>query len=206
MPQSRSSRTPEVLDRRPPLPAGLPPDAGEVLVPLARAAIAGALGVRPTLVARPGWLAEPGASFVTLHTAGELHGCVGSTAPRGPLGADVTGNARAAAFRDPRFAPLTRAELDLTVLEVSVLSALAPLDVVDEADALSRLRVGVDGLVLEYAGRRATFLPQVWDELPDPQDFLARLKIKLGLPATFWDARLTLSRYTVAAFSEGEPS
>jgi len=202
MPLWRSSRAPDVIDG----PAGLPPEAGGVLLALARAAIARELGLDLAVDASPAWLADPGASFVTLHTAGELTGCVGSTVPRRSLVADVAENARAAAFHDPRFGALTRAELGLTVVEVSVLSATSPLVVVDEADAVARLRVGVDGLVLEYADRRATFLPQVWEELPDPHDFLTRLKIKLGLPATFWSDGLTLSRYTVAAFCEVNPS
>lgn len=212
MPQWRSSRAPEVVDR----PIGLPSDAGAVLLPLARAAIGQELGDRPARGGAPDWLAhdwlahpwlaDPGASFVTLHTAGALSGCIGSLVPHRPLGSDVRDNARAAAFRDPRFPALTRAGLDDTVIDVSVLSAATPLAVRSEADALARIRPGVDGLVLEYAGRRATFLPQVWSELPDPRDFLARLKIKLGLPPTFWSDSLTLARYTVTAFTEGEPS
>lgn len=196
MPRWRSTSPPE------PVAAELPPDAGAVLLPLARAAIGRAFGRDTGPTDPPDWVQAPGASFVTLTTAGALSGCIGSTEPRRALGDDVTGNARAAAFHDPRFAPMAEAELELTTIEVSVLSAQTPLPVVDEADAVARLRVGVDGVVLTYAGRRATFLPQVWETLPDPAVFLARLRVKLGVPATYWSRGMTLSRYTVTAFHE----
>lgn len=188
------------------LPDRLPADAGPVLTRLARTAIAVELGVAATPPDPPGWARAPGCSFVTLTTLrGELRGCIGSTSPARSLSDDVCSNARGAAFRDPRFPPLAATELPRTRVEVSVLSAPVPFPVVDEADALARLRPGVDGVVLEYAGRRATFLPQVWDKLTTPEQFLAGLKRKRGLPPTFWADDLRLSRYVVTAFHEDIP-
>lgn len=182
----------------------LPPDAGDTLLPLARAAIAAEFGVRLPADDSAGWLLEPGCCFVTLTTHGLLHGCIGSTTPRHALLDDVRANAVGAAFRDPRFPALTRGELGATSIEVSVLSPISPLTFTSEHDAIARLRPGVDGVVLEYGARRATFLPQVWERVPDREEFLAQLKIKLGLPPTFWSDDLTLSRYTVTAFHEEE--
>jgi AmmeMemoRadiSam system protein A len=146
------------------------------------------------------WLTEPGASFVTLLLAGELRGCIGSVDARRPLGDDVARNARAAAYHDPRFAPVTAEERDRLQVEVSVLSVRVPIAVGSEADALAALRPGVDGIFLEYQDRCATFLPQVWEGLPDPVDFLGELRRKAGLPPRFWHPDVRLSRYTVEKF------
>ncbi|MFN8196338.1 MAG: AmmeMemoRadiSam system protein A [Nocardioidaceae bacterium] len=200
-------RSPSPSPLRPDLPAaadGLPPDAGAVLLPLARAAIAEAFGDRVPADDSAPWLRAPGCCFVTLTTRGLLHGCIGSTEPRRPLLDDVRDNAVAAAVRDRRFPQLTRAELAETRIEVSVLGPSVAFPVTDEADARARLRPGVDGVVLLFAGRRATFLPQVWERLSDPAEFLAHLKVKLGLPPTFWSDDLSLRRYTVTAFHEEE--
>lgn len=155
------------------------------------------------------WLDAPGASFVTLTLGrvpgGALRGCIGSLEARRPLREDVEANAVAAALHDPRFAPLTARELDDTVVEVSVLSAPAALPAADEAELLARLRPGVDGVVLSACGRRATFLPQVWEQLPDPADFLARLRRKAGLPADYWGRDVVVETYTVTAWQEAAP-
>ncbi len=180
-------------------------DRGRILLPLARAAIAEALGRHgavPAIDRSAPWLAEPGAAFVTLTENGRLRGCIGSLAPRRPLGDDVAANARAAAFDDPRFPPLSRDELDRIRIEVSVLSPLTPLPVASEAEALARIRPHVDGLVLEWGRHRGTFLPQVWEDLPLPHDFLTHLKLKAGLPSDFWDDDVRLSRYHVEKWSE----
>ena len=113
----------------------LPPDAGDTLLPLARAAIAAELGVRLPADDSAAWLREPGCCFVTLTTRGRLHGCIGSTAPRHALLDDVRANAIGAAFRDPRFPALTRGELGVTSIEVSVLSPTSPLTFTSEIDA-----------------------------------------------------------------------
>lgn len=198
-----------------------PADAGAFLLPLARGAIAARLdpaspAARRTVpeaavraAADAVWLDAPGASFVTLTSGrapgGALRGCIGSLEARRPLREDVEANAVAAALHDPRFAPLTARELDDTVVEVSVLSAPAALPAADEAELLARLRPGVDGVVLSSCGRRATFLPQVWEQLPDPADFLARLRHKAGLPADYWGRDVVVETYTVTAWQEAAP-
>lgn len=183
-------------------PGELPDDAGPVLLALAREAIgAGPVPARP-VAADTGWLAEPGACFVTLHTEGRLHGCIGTIWPRRALGQDVRDNARAAAYRDRRFPPLTRAELDDTVVDVSVLSPTSPVPGRTEDEVLAALRPGIDGVVIECGERRATLLPQVWATLADPREFLAHLRLKAGLPRDFWSDQVSVSRYTVTEFSE----
>jgi AmmeMemoRadiSam system protein A len=148
------------------------------------------------------WLDTPGASFVTLTQQGALRGCIGSLTAYRSLRDDVAANAVNAAVRDPRFRPLTADELPDTHIEVSVLSAPEPYPFTDHADALSRLRPRVDGLTLEYGNHRGTFLPQVWDSLSEPDEFLAHLVRKAGLPAGWWDDDARLSRYSVKAFEE----
>jgi AmmeMemoRadiSam system protein A len=146
---------------------------------------------------------EPGASFVTLMLDGELRGCIGSLEAHRPLLEDVQRNAIAAAFRDPRFAPLGHHEFAQVRVEVSELGASEPLEFESEVHALSLLRPHVDGLILEYGRHRSTFLPQVWESLPRPEQFLAQLKRKAGLPADFWHDELRLARYSVAKWKEG---
>lgn len=184
-----------------------PDGRGPVLLALARQAIAGVLGLpgRPVEDDAP-WLAAPGATFVTLHLEGDLRGCIGSTLAHRPLRDDVRHNARAAAFSDPRFTPLTRAEYPGIDLEVSLLTPPEPLPVQSEAEALFQLRPGRDGLILELGRHGATFLPQVWEALPDPRDFLVQLKRKAGLPAGFWSSEIRLSRYGVEKWEEEGPT
>lgn len=177
-------------------------ELGSVLLPIARAAISRALGVPQTADESAPWLAEQGACFVTLTQYGELRGCIGTLEPHRSLLDDVKSNAVSAAVRDPRFAPLSTAELGITRIEVSLLSATEPMTFVDEDDALAQLRPGVDGVVFEYRYHRSTFLPQVWEQLPTPQTFIAHLKRKAGLPEEFWADGITLARYTVTKVSE----
>lgn len=183
-------------------------ERGRVLLALARESLVEALepgrDPRPAHPEAP-WLDEPGACFVTLTRDGELRGCIGSLYASRPLGEDVRANARAAAFRDPRFPPLTRQELPRVTIEVSLLSPPVPLPVRDEAEALARLRPGRDGVILDYRGASGTFLPQVWEQLPDPRSFLAQLKHKAGLPPTFWSPEIELWTYEVTKWEE-EPS
>lgn len=179
-------------------------DKGAVLLRLARHAIERALGAGQSDREQAPWLAEPGATFVTLRSHGRLRGCIGSLEAQRPLVQDVSYNAVAAALRDPRFLPLTSEELPETELEVSLLSPLEPIRFLDEADALRQLRPGLDGVVLEYQGRRGTFLPQVWDELPDPRRFLRQLRRKAGLAEDFWSPEIRLYRYTVAKWKESD--
>jgi AmmeMemoRadiSam system protein A len=179
-------------------------DTGAVLLAVARAVLVEELlGSAPRTDESHAWLHEQGATFVTLTTRGRLNGCIGTVEPRRTLLADVRGNAYGAAFRDRRFPRLTAGELDHTVIEVSVLSDATPMPVTSEADALARLRPHVDGVVLECGRRRATFLPRVWEHLPEPADFLSRLRLKAGLPALYWSDDVRLSRYTVTEHREG---
>lgn len=186
-----------------------PADAGDTLLPLARRAIARAVGAESAAPAellegqRPAWLDRPGATFVTLRGAdGSLRGCIGSLEAHRPLGDDVVANAVAAALRDPRFPPVTATELPALKMEVSVLTTPEVMEARDEQEVRRRLRPGIDGVILSLGARRATFLPQVWEELPDPADFLRQLKRKAGWSAGFWDADLVVETYQVRAWEE----
>lgn len=180
-------------------------ERGQVLLPLARGAIESRLGQAAKVPAQDApWLREWGACFVTLTQQGELRGCIGTLQAHRPLLADVQANAVAAALHDPRFAPLAFEELAYTEIEVSLLSPTQPLAFAGQADALAQLRPGVDGVVLEYGRYRSTFLPQVWEQLPDVDAFMAQLKRKAGLPADFWAEGLRLQRYTVSKFKEAD--
>ena len=211
-------------------------DRGDVLLKLARAAIREHLGFDDAPADRPDaiaaahpWLGEPGASFVTLTEGGGLRGCIGTLQAHRTLGADVADHAVDAAFRDPRFEPVTAAEYPLIDVEVSVLSEPEPILVVTpdwrrgEDGAMTpvpvahpvrsrrelerALRPGEDGLVITEnggRGRRATFLPQVWEQLPNPRDFVAHLLVKAGLPASYdWvDGEIACERYRVTAYAD----
>lgn len=150
----------------------------------------------------PAPLDAPGASFVTLRREGQLRGCIGTLEAYRPLFIDIAGNACAAAFHDPRFTPLRHPELEALILEISVLSPPEPLDIGNEQELLGRLRPGVDGLILDAGGRRGTFLPGVWDSLPDPRDFLHHLKLKAGLPGDYRLDTVRVWRYTTECFGE----
>lgn len=180
----------------------LPDDAGRVLLPLARAAIASEFGLNHQANEEVPWLKREGASFITLKRDDRLRGCIGTLRAHRTLADDVKANAVAAAFRDPRFAPLSVEEYATVTLEISVLSALEPLSFADEPDALRQLRVGVDGVVFQFGHHTGTFLPQVWEDFREPVEFLAHLKYKAGLPPDFWDTEVKLSRYTVHRWRE----
>ncbi|MDP3700156.1 MAG: AmmeMemoRadiSam system protein B [Hylemonella sp.] len=147
-------------------------------------------------------LTRPGATFVTLTQNGQLRGCIGSLEAHRPLDQDVRANAVAAAFRDPRFPPLKAEELARTRVEVSLLTAPQPMTFTDEPDALRQLRPNIDGVILIVGQRRSTFLPQVWEQLPEPRMFMAHLKQKAGLPADYWSAEVQLQRYEVQKWKE----
>jgi AmmeMemoRadiSam system protein A len=180
---------------------------GEVLLAIARAAISKALGesVNKPYVNYP-WLKEKGATFVTLTKNQTLRGCIGSIEAYRSLLLDVESNALAAAFRDPRFPPLALDELNSVMIEVSLLSKLQPIHFISEQDALSQLQSGIDGVLFEYKTYRSTFLPQVWDQLPEPSDFMSHLKQKAGLAPDFWDDEIKLSRYGVSKWKENRVS
>jgi len=152
------------------------------------------------------WLMKPAATFVTLTIATDLRGCIGSLQSRRSLLADVTANAFAAAFRDPRFAPVRADELLQLCIEIAVLSAPTPLpNFADDRALQSALRPGIDGVVIEQQGRRATFLPKVWVHAGDGTEFLFALRQKAGLPTRF-DPAACYSTYQVLAFSERDGS
>lgn len=173
---------------------------GRALLGAARASIehgfrTGApLGVSPARF--PPELRARRATFVTIRREGALLGCIGSLEPRRPLVEDVAANAFAAAFRDPRCPRLTPGDLARLELHISILSRPAPMAFASEEELVRQLRPGVDGLILEDGFSRGTFLPAVWDSLPDPRDFVAHLKLKAGLPPTYWSDTLRVSRYT----------
>ena len=178
---------------------------GQELIRIARGSIREAFGLAPWPRTTADWLAEPGATFVTLRQGDDLRGCIGSLEPRRPLGRDVEANAVAAAFADPRFAPLERHELERTDIEVSLLSPPSPLPFDHAEELFAQVRPGRDGIVLSAAGRRATFLPQVWEDLPTPELFFGHLKRKAGLADDFPLARCTVQRYTVRKWTEHDP-
>ncbi len=186
--------------------APLTQEEGHYLLTLARATIAEAVGAKSSTVlpAPSPRLTAPGAAFVTLRTRrGDLRGCIGSLEARRPLVEDVRENAIAAAFRDPRFSPVKAAELPNLTVEVSVLTKPEPLDFDGPDDLLHKLRPNIDGVLIERGWNRATFLPQVWEQLPSPEEFLANLCYKAGLPPNAWRwPDLEVSIYQVEKFEE----
>lgn len=147
-------------------------------------------------------LTEPTATFTTLRLDRKLRGCCGTLEAAHPLAMDVANSAFQAAFRDRRFQPLARGEFGRIRLEVSVLSPLEVMPVANEADLLNRLAPGIDGLVIVEGMNRATFLPKVWESLPEPRQFLAALKTKCGLPDNYWSERLQFFRYRTSLYAE----
>ena len=177
----------------------MPDDRGRVLLAIAREAIEhDGEGLLSPAWEAP-WLRTPGATFVTLTLDGDLRGCIGSLEPRRPLGDDVMHNARAASH-DARFPPLPRHRVRHLGVEVSLLSPREALPASSEDEAISMLRPGVDGVVLEYGPCCATFLPQVWEHLPEPLAFLTELRRKANLPGRFWHPDLRVTRYSVEKF------
>ncbi len=176
---------------------------GTRLVDLAREAVEVRLG-HGTLSRPEGApsLIQPGATFVTLTKHGNLRGCIGTLEAWRPLLEDLRANAVGAAFHDPRFPPVVRGELDRIRFEVSLLSTPEPLAVAGERDLLDRIRPETDGLILSLGRARATFLPQVWEQLSDPGEFVRHLKEKAGLPPDFWSEGLRFWRYTVRKWKE----
>lgn len=131
-----------------------------------------------------------------------LRGCVGTLEASEPLAVAVADSAVGAAFRDPRFPALEAGELAQVHISISVLDRPQALPARDRAQLLSALRPGRDGLILEHGTHRATFLPQVWEQLPDPADFIARLLEKAGLPADYWSSGMQFQRYGSVSFGE----
>ena len=185
----------------------LSPDEQKTLLRLAREALE--RGVRgetpPPLEASslPPRLQEAGATFITLTRDGELRGCIGTLEPYQPLAEDVREHAVAAALEDPRFLPVRESELDRIQIEVSRLTRPIPLEYRDADDLLSKLRPHVDGVILRDGPRRSTFLPQVWEKIPDPAEFLENLCYKMGVDPHLWRKKhLEVLVYQVEEFHE----
>ncbi|HUE16117.1 MAG TPA: AmmeMemoRadiSam system protein A [Planctomycetaceae bacterium] len=183
------------------------PEHRRMLLDVASAAIdrglsaQGALPVVPQNYPEP--LRQPRASFVTLRIGEKLRGCMGSLVATEPLVVNVARNAFLAAFRDPRFTPLTREEFPQLAIHLSLLSHPEPLAFESEAHLLSLIRPGIDGLTLIEGSRRATLLPAVWESLSGPREFLVHLKNKLGLAPDYWSATIQVERYTAESVGEG---
>jgi AmmeMemoRadiSam system protein A len=141
-------------------------------------------------------LVQPGAVFITLNKNEQLRGCIGTLLPHRPLYLDTVHNAIASALSDPRFPPVQANELEQLTLSISVLTPAEVMSFTDESNLKSKIHPGIDGLILEESGHRGTFLPSVWEQLPDVEQFWAHLKVKAGLPANYWSNTLKVSRYT----------
>jgi AmmeMemoRadiSam system protein A len=150
----------------------------------------------------PAPLVENRGSFVTLRIDKQIRGCCGTLAASRSVSEDVWRNAWAAAFADPRFSPLEPEEWADVHLHIAVLSPLERLDVGSEADLVSKLRPNVDGIVLSREDAHATFLPEVWEQIAEPAEFLRHLKQKAGWPATSWSPHIVVQRFTVESFGE----
>lgn len=150
----------------------------------------------------PGDLGENRATFVTLLHGKQLRGCIGMLEAIRPLAEDVSENAFAAAFRDGRFPPLRESEFNGLEIHISILTPAEAMQFASEQDLLNQLRPGMDGLILEEGWRKSTFLPSVWETLPDPVQFLRRLKEKAGLPAAYWSDAIRAYRYTTDYIEE----
>jgi len=192
-----------------PLPehsCSLSPANQKILLEIARASIRHGLArgkpVPVDLGTLPPELAVERATFVTLERQGELRGCIGCLEAFRPLAVDIAANAFSAAFRDNRFPPVTPEEFDGLEIHLSLLTPPEPLVFSSEADLLSQLVPGVDGLILEKGLRRGTFLPTVWEDLPEPKAFLRHLKLKAGLPDHHETAGLKAFRYRTERIEE----
>ena len=184
----------------------LTPQEKAILLRLARESIRyGLESGKPLMLdisSLPESLQQTRASFVTLHKHGQLRGCIGSIIPTRPLALDVSHNAFAAAFEDPRFPPVQASELNDLDIEISNLSMPEPIEFSSEEDLLEKIRPGIDGLILKEGPYSGTFLPSVWEQIPDKREFLRQLKRKAGLPADYWSPTIRVFRYTTDSFSE----
>jgi AmmeMemoRadiSam system protein A len=189
----------------------LSPEQGQLLVKLARQILRERLGKQvpqSEIDSLNAALMEPCfqitcGTFVTLKIKGQLRGCIGNLTSNESLVTGIRRNAVNAAFHDPRFAPLSASELDRVEIEISILTEPKPLNYRDEGDLLKKLKPNIDGVTICLGHASATFLPQVWDQLPEPRDFLAHLCMKAGLAADAWKNRkLEVSTYQVQYFEE----
>jgi AmmeMemoRadiSam system protein A len=189
------------------IPDQLTPDERTALLRFARQALEEGVNenfLQPLdLSTLPAALQAVGASFVTLTQKGDLRGCIGALEASQPLVEDVREHAVAAALQDYRFPPVTPDELSEIEIEISRLTPTRPLEYNTPQELLERLRPFIDGVVLKYGSQRSTFLPQVWEKIPDPAVFLGQLCQKMGAPADLWQRKkLEVFTYQVEEFSE----
>lgn len=186
------------------------PEDREVLLDIGETSIRHGLRTGQPLEIDPAGFSDaaraPRASFTTLRIGAQLRGCVGSVKARRPLVVDVAHNAFNAAFEDPRFQPLRAAEFPMLTIHISVLTPMESVPCTSEADLLRKMRVGMDGLEIEYGGCRGVLLPSVWEQLPDKHLFLQMLKMKAGIPPTFWSQRINVYRFTTESFGRNVSS
>jgi AmmeMemoRadiSam system protein A len=190
------------------MPADYTDSERQQLLQLARQSIAHGLAQHAPLCPQHAeysdHLLQHRACFVTLSLLPDeqLRGCIGSLEAYRPLVDDVAANAYAAAFQDPRFMPLKHEELERLHIHISVLSPREAVSFTSEQDLLQQIRPGIDGLVITDMHHRGTFLPSVWESVPDPQEFMMHLKMKAGLPANYWSDTIRVERYTTESFAE----
>ena len=179
----------------------------KVILQIAKDAIKEAvLGVKlidkEALLTKYPWLEEKGAVFVTINEFNQLRGCIGSIIAHQSLLDDIIANAKSAALNDPRFKPLNKSELDTIEIEVSLLTPPKPLPYSDIADLKKKIRPEVDGVILQYSGYQATYLPSVWEQLPIFEEFFATLCQKAGLPRNCLELHPTIYTYEAIKIKE----
>ncbi|MCX4187055.1 AmmeMemoRadiSam system protein A [Methylophaga sp. OBS4] len=182
----------------------LPKDERHLLKKIARDSISYGLKYDEAMPVELGVLppsfTQLSACFVTLYRSGALRGCVGSLQAHRPLAVDVAKNAYSAAFRDCRFKPVDKTVLPELDIHIAILTPANEIACTTEQDLLAQLRPGIDGLIIEDKDHRATFLPAVWESLPNPERFVQELKCKAGLASDYWSAQLHCYRYQVESF------
>lgn len=176
------------------------------LLVIARGSIeSGLVANRPLDIAHSGIagaLTKRHGNFVTLTQRGTLRGCVGTIQGTRPLAQNIAVSAYNAAYRDTRFSPLSADEIDQTRIEISVLTQPEPIAAGTHEELLANLHPNEDGLLMENAGHQTTFLPKVWEKVPDPQQFVQQLMVKAGLPGDYWSETIRFHRYQTISFSE----
>ncbi len=185
----------------------LTPEQKKVILEIAKSAIKEAvLGKKiidkEALLQKYPWLAQKGAVFVTINEFNQLRGCIGSIIAHQSLLDDIIANAKSAALNDPRFKPLSASELDKIEIEVSLLTPPKPLPYKDIADLKNKIRPGIDGVILQYNGYQATYLPSVWEQLPIFEEFFSTLCQKAGLPANCLELHPNIYTYEAIKIKE----
>ncbi len=184
-------------------------DQSKILLRMARESIGERLGISSTTPKKDlekdntAFLDNKQGLFVTLHKRGELRGCIGTIEPVKPLRQGICDNALFAAFNDTRFSPLTLGEFHEVDIEVSLLSIPEPLEFTTTEDLLGGLKPGIHGVIIKKESASATFLPQVWEQLPEAEEFLSQLCMKAGLSSIAWKNKgIAVYTYSVQCFAE----